>query len=128
MRKTLLFCMVFLFSVVSVFAQNKTVNGKVTSSSDGLPLPGVSVTVKGVSGIGTQTGADGSFQLSVPANATTLVFKYIGFKYAEAAINGTSVNVKLTEDSKQLSEVVVVGFGTQIKQDLTGSIARVSSK
>lgn len=128
MRKTLLLGMVFLFSVMSVFAQNKAVNGKVTSSSDGLPLPGVSVTVKGVSGVGTQTDANGNFQLSVPANATTLVFKYIGFKSVEAAINGTSVNVKLTEDASQLSEVVVVGFGTQIKQDLTGSIARVSSK
>ncbi len=128
MRKSLLVCMVFLFSMVSVFAQNKAVNGKVTSSGDGLPLPGVSVTVKGVSGVGTQTDANGNFQLSVPAKATTLVFKYIGFKYAEAAISGTSVNVKLTEDAKQLSEVVVVGYGTQIKQDLTGSIARVSSK
>ena len=56
--------MVFLFSVMSVFAQNKTVNGKVTSSSDGLPLPGVSVTVKGVSGVGTQTDANGNFKFT----------------------------------------------------------------
>lgn len=128
MKRTLLLVVACVLSLTTVFAQNKAVSGKVIAAADGLPLPGVSVSVKGTPSVGTQTDAAGTFKLSVPANATTLVFKYIGYKYAEAAITGTTVNVKLTEDSKQLSEVVVVGYGTQIKQDLTGSIARVSSK
>ena len=128
MKKTLLFLMVLLLSISAVFAQNKTVTGKVTSVSDGLPLPGVSVSVKGSPNVGTQTDLQGNFRLAVPANATTLVFKYIGFKSTEAAITGDQVNVKLTEDQNQLSEVVVVGYGTQNKREISGSIATVSSK
>lgn len=116
------------FLMVSVaFAQDKTISGKVTSASDGFPLPGVSVTLKGNTKVGTQTDANGNFKLSVPSDAKTLVFRYIGFKDLEAAAT-TVVNVRLEEDKKQLSEVVVVGYGTQIKQDLTGSIAQVNSK
>ena len=114
--------------MVSVaFAQNKAISGKVTSASDGLPLPGVSVTVKGQKAIGTQTDVNGNFKLSVPAEAKTLVFGYIGFATVEAAVSST-INVKLQEDQKQLSEVVVVGYGTQIKKDLTGSVSQVNAK
>lgn len=113
--------------VSAVFAQDKPITGKVTAAADGLPLPGVSVTVKGNTAVGTQTDANGNFKLVVPQNAKTLVFRYIGFKDLEAAVSAV-VNVKLEEDKKQLSEVVVVGYGTQIKQNLTGSIAQVNAK
>lgn len=116
------------FFMVSVaFSQDKTVTGKVTGAGDGLPLPGVSVTVKGSTTIGTQTDVNGNFRLVVPSTAKVLVFRYIGFLPNESAV-ATTVNVKLQEDQKQLSEVVVVGYGTQIKQDLTGSISGVKAK
>ena len=114
--------------MVSVaFAQNKTVSGKVTSAADGLPLPGVSVTVKGNTSIGTQTDANGSYSLSVPQAAKTLVFTYIGFLTKEAGANATT-NVQLSEDQKLLSEVVVTGYGTQNKREIAGSISTISSK
>nr|MBC7613370.1 TonB-dependent receptor [Pseudopedobacter sp.] len=128
MKKELLSYFLICFLMVSVaFAQDKTITGKVTSASDGLPLPGVSVTVKGNTKIGTQTDVNGNFKLSVPSIARTLNFRYIGFKDLEAAVN-TVVNVGLEENKKQLSEVVVVGYGTQIKQDLTGSVTQVNAK
>ncbi|MBC7744336.1 MAG: TonB-dependent receptor [Flavobacterium sp.] len=129
MKKVLL--LLFLISTVSFsisFAQNKTVAGKVTSISDGLPLPGVSVSVKGFPSIGSQTDAQGLFRLDVPASSNSLIFKYIGFKQKEAAITSGVMNIQLEDDQTQLSEVVVVGYGTQIKQDLTGSVAQVNAK
>jgi TonB-dependent starch-binding outer membrane protein SusC len=127
MRKILLSILVVVILLNAGFAQNKTVNGKVVAASDGLPLPGVSVTVKGGS-TGTQTDAEGLFQLNVPASASILLFKYIGFKGLEVPITSGSMNITLEEDQQQLSEVVVVGYGTQIRRELTGSIAKVSAK
>lgn len=128
MKKLLLSYLMMCFLMVSaVFAQDKPITGKVTAAADGMPLPGVSVTVKGNTTVGTQTDANGNFKLVVPQNAKTLVFRYIGFRDLEAAVSAV-VNVKLEEDKKQLSEVVVVGYGTQIKQDLTGSVTQVNSK
>ncbi|MEO8795374.1 MAG: TonB-dependent receptor, partial [Daejeonella sp.] len=128
MKKNLLLIVsLLLYSTFSI-AQSKSVRGKVTAASDGLSLPGVSISVKGNASIGTQSDAQGLFQLNVPEDATTLVFKYIGYKQKEVAITSSALNVQLEEDQKQLSEVVVVGYGTQIKQDLTGSVAQVNSK
>ena len=127
MKKILLSILVAALSLTFSFAQNKTVSGKVTGASDGLPLPGVSVSVKG-STSGTQTDSEGIFKLNVPASASTLVFKYIGYKQQEASITSGQMNIRLEDDQKQLSEVVVVGYGTQIRRELTGSIAKVSSK
>ena len=127
MKKILLCIFGLVLFLNTSFAQNKTVTGKVTASSDGLPLPGVSVSVKG-SSIGTQTNAEGVFQLSAPSTASTLVFKYIGFKPLEVSISTGTMNVAMEEDQKQLSEVVVVGYGTQVRRELTGSIAKITSK
>ncbi|HMG08170.1 MAG TPA: TonB-dependent receptor [Mucilaginibacter sp.] len=128
MKKNLL-TILLLFSCISfVFAQNRVITGKVTDQKDGSPLPGVGVTVKGVTGTGTQTSINGTYNLSVPANAKVLVFRFLGFKEAESPINGQVINVALEQDSKQLTEVVVVGYGTQKRQSITGSIASVSSK
>ncbi len=117
--------MCILFSFSQVFAQNRTVTGKVTSSEDGSPLPGVNVTVKGTSN-GTSTGAEGTYSLSVPDGAI-LVFSFVGFAPQEIAVNNqTTLNVVLVGDIKLLTDVVVVGYGTTDKQDLTGNIAKVS--
>ncbi|MDF7812125.1 TonB-dependent receptor [Hymenobacter sp. YC55] len=86
-------------------------------------LPGVTVVVKGTT-IGTTTGADGSFTLPVPETAGTLVFSFIGFQTQEHRFAGAEkLSIKLTEDTKSLDEVVVVGYGTQKKADVTGAVA-----
>src|SRR6185503_13270148 len=118
-------CLTILFWY-SPQAQNREVTGKVTDV-DNLPIPGVSVKVKG-SSLGTVTGTDGSFKLSVPSTATTLVISHVGFSDAEVAIADGPLNINLKPGDKSLSEVIVVGYGTRIKRDVTASIAKVSNK
>ncbi len=109
-------------------AQDRVVTGKVTDSKDGAPLQSVSVTVKGRT-TGTQTTADGSFRISVPAGATTLVFTSVGYETTEMAIGNGDLNVSLVaSNGANLTEVVVIGYGTQRKRDVTGSVATVAAK
>ncbi len=124
MKKFLLLIFSFVF-VLSTWAQDRAITGKVTSSDDGSALPGVNVVIKGTTN-GTVTDAEGKYSLSVPATGSSLVFSFIGLKTTEISVGErTMVDVSLESDIKQLSEVVVVGYGTQIKQDLTGNIASV---
>ncbi|WP_316851098.1 SusC/RagA family TonB-linked outer membrane protein [Pedobacter agri] len=126
--KKLLLSMILSFGLISLaFAQNKVITGRVTSSMAGA-IPGVSVYVKGAPANGTQTDATGAYKLSVPGDAKTLVFTFIGFKTKEVSITGATVNANLDEENTTLSDVVVVGYGTQIKRDVTGSVASVKSK
>ncbi len=100
-----------------------TVSGTVTDA-DGAPLPGANVVVQGTTN-GTQTDFDGNYTIEADANAS-LVFSYIGFGTQTVPINGQStINVTLTEDANQLSEVVVLGYGSQTRGDVTGSVASV---
>jgi TonB-linked SusC/RagA family outer membrane protein len=103
-----------------------TVSGRVTQAS-GEGLPGVTVLVKGTT-IGTSTGADGSFSLSVP-EGSVLVFSSVGFTRQEVAVTGASSNlaVVLKDDQQALNEIVVVGYGTQSRQELTTSVASVNA-
>jgi iron complex outermembrane receptor protein len=110
-----------------VFSQNKTISGKVTDAKDGSPLSGVSVVPKGSSS-GTVTAADGSFRLTVSGNVNTLLLSYIGYGTREVAFTGETINVALTATSTALNEVIVIGYGTVRKKDLTGSVAVVNSK
>lgn len=104
--------------------QDIKVSGKVTGIS-GDPLPGVSVKIKG-SAAGTSTGTDGTYSLSAP-EGTTLVFSSVGFETQEIPVNGrTEINVVLAESTKLLDQVVVVGYGTSRRKDLTGSVVSVS--
>jgi TonB-linked SusC/RagA family outer membrane protein len=104
-----------------------TITGKVLTRT-GDPLPGVTVLVKG-SSTGTSTGADGSYTLSAPETPGTLVFSFIGFTNLEKPFSGAgNYNVTLLEDIKALEEVVVIGYGTQQKKDITGSVAQVGAK
>ncbi|WP_394992690.1 SusC/RagA family TonB-linked outer membrane protein [Emticicia sp.] len=125
MNKLLRISLACLFLSVSFWgnAQN-VVTGKVTSSDDGSPLPGVSITIKGTSK-GTSTDDKGVYNLSVPANAT-LQASFIGFADFEQAVGNRSiVDFTLSSDVKSLNEVVVTGYGSQIKRDLTGNIVKI---
>jgi len=124
MRK-LAIMMSLLLCSFSIFGQNRTVTGKVTDEKDGTPLAGVSVTVKGTT-VGTTTGADGSFSLSLPSSAKVLVFSFVNFAVQEQSIgNRSEFVIKLASEDKALSEVVVVGYGTVRKKDLTGSVSTI---
>lgn len=126
MRK-LAIMMSLLLCSFSIFGQNRTVTGKVTDEKDGSPLAGVSVTVKGTA-VGTTTGADGSFSLSLPASAKVLVFSFVNFVSSELTIGSRSeFTVKLVSEEKALSEVVVVGFGSVRKKDVTASIGTIGA-
>lgn len=111
MKKLVLSLFIGCALTMAAFAQERTVSGVVTSSGDGLPIPGVSVAVKESPSAGTTTGADGRFSLRVPAAGRTLVVSYLGFQTKEVAITGSTVNVALAEDTKTLGEVVVTAVG-----------------
>jgi iron complex outermembrane receptor protein len=109
-------------------AQTKTITGKVTDSKDGKPMVGASITVKGTS-VATQTGADGTFRLNVPASAKTLTISSVGYAVEEVSIQGTSsVQVSLKPVSEQLSDIIVIGYGTRKVKDATGSVAALTAK
>ncbi|MFC0604880.1 SusC/RagA family TonB-linked outer membrane protein [Winogradskyella pulchriflava] len=115
-----------LFSI-SVFAQEIEISGVITSASDGMPLPGVSVVVKGTSR-GVSSGFDGNYAITVQ-KGEEIQFSYIGFKTVTITVVDQSViNVALEDDVESLNEVVVVGYGTQRKEDLTGAISTVKSE
>lgn len=108
--------------------QVQKISGVVTAGNNGNPLPGVTITVKGT-GNGTVTNAEGRFEISVPDKNAVLVFSYIGYLPKEITVNNQQqLNVQLDEDTRQLNQVVVVGFGTQKKVNLTGAVAMVTSK
>ncbi len=110
-----------------LYAQDGTVSGTVTSAEEG-PLPGVNVLVKGTT-TGTVTDLDGNYRLTVPEGSDILVFSSIGYINQEVSINGrTTVDVELVTDVQSLSEVVVVGYGTQEKKEITSAVASISSE
>jgi len=116
-----------LFVSLSVQAQDKVITGKVIDSKDGSPIVGASVVPKG-STKGASTGADGSFRLNVPATVSALVITSVGFDRQEVAITGATVDVSLVQANASLNEVIVVGYGTSRKKDLTGAVASVKAK
>jgi len=110
----------------NLFAQQTTITGKVTDDTGG--LPGVTVLLKGTSN-GTSTDPTGNYSLNVADASGTLVVSFIGYQTQEVAINNrTTINIKLATDAKALEEVVVVGYGTQKKSDLTSAISQISAK
>lgn len=105
-----------------------TVRGKVTSSSNEEGIPGVNILVKGT-GTGTITDVEGNYSLQVPNETDTLVFSSIGYIAQEVAVNGRAViNISMEEDLQNLEEVVVVGYGTQRRSEVTGSVGVVSGE
>jgi TonB-dependent SusC/RagA subfamily outer membrane receptor len=129
MKLKLNFILTLLLVPLFAFSQQQlNVTGTVTEKSTGDPAIGVSILVKGTTN-GTVTDINGKYNLSnVPSNAT-LVFSYIGMTTVEEPVNGrTTIDVSLSEDVQALEEVVVIGYGTASRRDLTGSIVKVSSK
>jgi TonB-dependent SusC/RagA subfamily outer membrane receptor len=129
MRTTLLLflALVFAFTAHNSQAQNRTVSGTVIGS-DGASIPGVTIIVKGGTQ-GTSTDVDGKYSLSVPTEAKALVYSFVGYDSKEVAIGSEStINVTLKVNPTGLDEVLVVGYGTQTRRDLTGSVASISGK
>ncbi|MDZ7608128.1 MAG: carboxypeptidase-like regulatory domain-containing protein [Cyclobacteriaceae bacterium] len=107
--------------------QQRTITGTITSLEDNMPLPGVSVILKGTS-TGTVTDLDGKYTIDAPDGAV-LVFSYVGFITEESVVgNSTVINMVLSPDLTQLDEIVVIGYGTVKKSDLTGSVSSVKSE
>lgn len=120
-----LWMLVVVVICTTASAQGKKVTGTVSDANG--PLIGVNVMVKGTS-TGTITDVDGNYSLEVPQNAV-LIFKYIGFNPMEKVVGGNStLNIQMVEDSQQLDEVVVVGYGIQRKSDLTGSVTSIKAE
>ena len=126
-RLLFVFATAMLAFVMPALAQDKVVTGKVTDSKDGTPLVGASVLVKGTS-IGMSTDATGSFSFKVPASATTLVISSVSYTAKEVAIGTGTVQVQLDQANAALNEVVVIGYGSARKKDLTGSVVSISAK
>ncbi len=123
-----LFSILFFAGVLAVNAQTRNITGKVVSSDDGSPIPGVSVAVKGTT-VGTVTNLDGNYSLQVPQDARSLMFSFVGYRTHEVPIETQSlINVTLEVDVFSVDEVVVVAYGTQQKREVAGAIARVDGE
>lgn len=111
-----------------LFAQ-KSVSGFIYDQGDNSPLVGVTIVVKNMEKIGTISEADGSFTLVLPENAATLVFSYIGYQSKEVPVEECeNASIRLVVSAISLDEVLVVGYGTQVRSDITGSISKVKNE
>ena len=125
-RLIALLLMLTVICSVTAIAQERVVTGKVTDSKDGTPLSGITIQVKGTKNA-TQTAADGSFKVRVDGDAT-LVVTSIGYAKQEVSASTSPITVSLVQNNAALGEVVVVGYGSVKKKDLTGSVSTVTSK
>jgi TonB-linked SusC/RagA family outer membrane protein len=125
MRKILLLGLTLFLVNAMAFAQGRVITGTVTSTEDGLGVPGATVLVKGTT-IGTATDIDGKYSINVPAGSNVLVFTFVGLTSQEVNIgNRSTINVALESDVTALSEVIVTGYGTQPKREVTGAVSSV---
>lgn len=115
-----------LFSAV-MSAQSLTINGTVSDETNGEPLIGASVLLKGGT-LGTMTDIGGNFSIDVPTAKSVLVFSYIGYQNKEVTCEHNPLNVALKPDNIQIEDIVVVGYGTQQKRDLTGAIQSIKTE
>jgi TonB-dependent starch-binding outer membrane protein SusC len=118
--------LLLLFAVQASFAQDRTITGRVTDSKDGSPVSGATVTAKGTK-VATSTAADGTYRITVPASVSTLTITGVGFTTQEVAAKDGAA-VAFVAGSTNLNEVVVTGYGTTRKKDLTGAVASVKAK
>ena len=127
LKKLLLF-LVFIISCCDLFAQSRTLKGKVTLAKDGSSLPGVIITIKGTNK-GAATGPDGLFSIAVPNGAVTIEARSIGYltKDVNVGADENNITIALDEDNKQLGEVVVTGYSNKKRSDLTSAITVVSA-
>ncbi|WP_373073585.1 SusC/RagA family TonB-linked outer membrane protein [Zeaxanthinibacter enoshimensis] len=126
MKQVKQYLSLLLFLVPALMLAQVNVSGTVTDSGSGEPLPGVSIVIKGTT-TGTTTDFDGNYSINAQ-NGDILQFSYIAFKTKEIRVTGSELNVTLQEDTEQLDEVVVIGYGSVRKEDLTGAVNLVTSK
>ena len=128
MKKLSLF-LISLLTVLNVMAQDISVTGTVTSATDNEPVIGASVMVKGQQGVGVTTDIDGNFTIKVPVK-TVLVVSSVGYQSREvtASAEGQHLTVILSEDSKVLDDVVVIGYGVQKKSVVTAAISKIDNE
>jgi TonB-linked SusC/RagA family outer membrane protein len=125
--KRLMLLIIFISGINYSYAQSKTVSGKVTSSEDGSPIPGVNIIVKNTT-TGSVTDVNGDYSIAVE-ESDILVFSSIGYATTEVPVAGKSViNVRLEVDVQSLQEIVVVGYGSQLKKEVTGAVQTVTGK
>ncbi|WP_435416515.1 SusC/RagA family TonB-linked outer membrane protein [Polaribacter aestuariivivens] len=118
--------LLLIFTGFCATAQTVNVKGVVKDSSTGDLLPGVSIIIKGTNK-GTQTDFDGAYSLTNVNTGAILVFRYLGYKQNEVVVNSTTINVSLDVEAQALDEIVVIGYGTQRKKEVTGAVSVVSS-
>jgi TonB-dependent starch-binding outer membrane protein SusC len=127
MKKLFFLISLFLVSVMTTIAQEKRTISGIVTNENGEALPGVAIMAKGTK-LGTTTNEKGAYSISVPSSVATLTYSFVGMKLKEQTIsNRTVVNVQMDNDNTDLNEVVVVGYGTVKKSDLTGSVATVKA-
>ncbi|MEQ9404824.1 MAG: TonB-dependent receptor [Cyclobacteriaceae bacterium] len=123
----ILFLFIFLLLCLGAGAQSRTISGKIVDATDGSALVGVNVFIKGTT-TGTSTDLDGNFRISVSAD-DVLVFSYIGYNDLELVVNSRTVfDIQLESSAEELDEVVVVGYGTLQKREITGSITKLGGE
>lgn len=126
-QKLLTSLLALVLCSTAALAQKVTVKGVVTDENG--PLVGVTVMVPGPPPVGTATGIDGSFSITVPGEESVLVFTYVGYRKVEVKVGKqTTLNIKMEPEASALDEVVVVGYGTQMKSHLTGSISKIGGE
>jgi len=126
-RKFIYYAIACMLLSINAMAQLK-VSGRVTNASDKTPLPNVTIQIKGTSN-GTITTESGTFTIQVPDASSVLVFSFTGFTSKEVTVgNQTNISVALEESASQLNDVVVIGYGSAKKSDLTGSVASVKAE
>ena len=116
---------IVLLGIFVAEAQVKTITGTVTSSEDGVGIPGVSVSVKGTT-VGTVTNLDGDYQLNVPEDGKILVFSFIGLKTLEVSITSSEINVAMEQETVGVDEVIVTAYGITSREAKTGAVGTVS--
>ncbi len=127
MRKLLIMTCLIMYSLC-IMAQDRSVTGRITDVKTNTPLAGVTVMVKGT-GTGTLTGTDGTFRISLPPDAKTLVFSFVEYESLEVEIGSNSTfNLAMTPTARSMSEVVVVAYGSQKRESITGSVAVINSE
>ena len=129
-NKSFKWCLLVSFLLINIVmhAQERKVTGKITSSEDLLGLPGANVYIKN-SSVGASADMDGNYTVIVGEKNAVLVFNFVGFQTVEVPVGTKSViNVSLKPDTKALDEVIVVGYGTRKKSDITGSVSSVTAK
>lgn len=125
--KQALFLWLAMMAILPAIAQDQTITGKVTDATNGSPLPGVSVSIKGTTR-GTITGVDGNYRITAPSNAT-LLFSFIGYLRYEVVVGGNNtLNISLQLDDRTLEEVIISGYGTTSRNKYAGAVSVVSGK